>query len=507
MKTLDVSKERLDRELRFECLNRVPNNGPCMTESPNPYEPSAEPGSERQRPTFTRYRVLLGLCAASIIAYIGRNCLGVAEGQIREELNISIVSMGWVMGFFFWSYALAQIPAGCLAHVWGTRNALALYAFTWSLACIAMGLANDVNSLIAAQVFFGIAQAGLFPCAAAIISRWMPEQRRAIASGLLGGSQSLGGAVGSALAGALLSGALLAGLISLLFGESELVGLSFGDSERVSISGSFSWRWLYGLYAVPGVLWAVWFFLWFRDRPQDHRRVNAAELALLPRSEPVAAAAQKAEARDWLLNAVHLVLRIVTSFDLWMIFGQQFCRAAGYIFFATWFPRFLQETRNVSLASAGVLTAMPLLAVMLGSPIGGLIVDRIYNRTGSKRLSRQGVAVPAMLGSAVCIIVAYFIEDALPAVGVITIGSFCAGLGGSCGYTVTIDKAGDQVAPIFGAMNMAGNLGAAGCPIVVALIAERTGNWNTVLIFFAGIYLVAAACWALLNPEGSIDDK
>jgi len=54
---------------------------------------------------------------------------------------------------------------------------------------------------------------------------------------------------------------------------------------------------------------------------------------------------------------------------------------------------------------------------------------------------------------------------------------------------------------------MAGNLGAAICPILVAVIAERTGNWNSVLIFFVAVYLGAAACWAMLNPEGAIDDS
>lgn len=456
-----------------------------MNELPNPYEPSAGSSHPRpNRPSLARNYVLAGLCAAAIIAYIGRTCLGVAEGQIRDELDIPLVWMGVVMGAFFWSYALAQIPAGWLGHVWGPRNALTLYAWTWSLACLAMGMASNVASLIAAQIFFGMAQAGLFPCAAAVISRWIPDRRRAIASGLLGGSQSLGGAVGNALSGSLLAGVVL----------SSSVGSAGPEVGFVAID----WRALYVIYAVPGVLWAIWFSYWFRDRPHDHQRVNAAELALLPAARGPDTGDEKPPRTPW--------ARVVSSFDLWMIFGQQFCRAAGYIFFATWFPRFLQESRGVSLAAAGLLTALPLLAVMLGSPTGGYIVDRIYQRTGSKRLSRKGVAVPAMLGSAACIMLAYFIQDALPAVALITVGSFCAGLGGSCGYTVTIDKAGNHVAPVFGAMNMAGNLGAAICPVVVALIAQQSGNWNAVLIFFAAIYLGAAACWAALNPEGTIDD-
>jgi ACS family glucarate transporter-like MFS transporter/ACS family D-galactonate transporter-like MFS transporter len=55
-------------------------------------------------------------------------------------------------------------------------------------------------------------------------------------------------------------------------------------------------------------------------------------------------------------------------------------------------------------------------------------------------------------------------------------------------------------------MNMCGNLGAAFCPIIVERIANVTGNWNIVLVFFAFIYLAAAFCWCLVNPNGTILD-
>lgn len=465
-----------------------------MSQTPNPYEtPVASTststpaddahGSAGQRATITRYIVLAGLCVAAMIAYVGRNCLGLAENPISRELNISLKPMGWVMGTFFWTYALAQIPAGWLGHVWGPRKALALYALLWSVACFAMGAAAGFWSLIAAQLAFGIGQAGLFPCAAAVISRWIPEKRRAIASGLLGGSQSLGGAIGTALTGALLAGT---------------IGFWWGDTFIEFLGVAVNWRTLYAIYAVPGILWAMWFFLWFRDRPQDHRAVNKAELALYgAKVADTTAAAEPAPATPW--------GKVLTNFDVWMIFGQQFCRAAGYIFFPTWFPRFLQETRGLSIEASGWMAAQPLLAIVVGCPLGGWIADQIYHRTGSKRLSRQGVAITAMLGSAGCIFAAYFAQDARQAVNLMTAGAFLAGLGGSCGYAVTIDKAGQFVAPIFGAMNMAGNLAAAICPVVVAWIAEEIG-WNIVLMLFVAIYIGAAVCWGLLNPEGTIDD-
>ena len=58
---------------------------------------------------------------------------------------------------------------------------------------------------------------------------------------------------------------------------------------------------------------------------------------------------------------------ILTSSDMWLICGQQFFRAAGYVFYSTWFPTFLIATRGVSTAGAGALASLPLLAV--ASPV------------------------------------------------------------------------------------------------------------------------------------------
>ena len=437
---------------------------------------SSEP-TESQLPTnrasHVRYFVLAWLSVAATVAYIGRNCLGVAVGDIRGELGISVGEMGLVLSAFFWSYALAQIPCGWLGHVWGTRRALTVFALTWSVACAAMGFATGAWSLVVFQLLFGVAQAGIFPCSAAAITQWLPTSRRAIASGSLGSFMSIGGAIGVALTGFALSW--------------------------------ISWRWVFVIFALPGFIWAIGFYIWFRNRPEEHSAVSQDELKLIRADDPN----QKPAKTDPhpLQHGLNVMLAVILSFDMWMICGQQFFRGAGYIFFATWFPTYLVETRGVSTAESGYLTALPLMAVVAGCLLGGLLVDRIWNRTGSRRLSRQAVALVAMLGCAVFIGIAYFVHHPLAAVLLISTGTFFASLGGPCAYTVTMDKAGQHVAPIFGTMNMCGNFGAAVCPLVVAWMAEWLGQWDLVLLLFVGIYVAAAVCWSLLDPNGTFLER
>jgi nitrate/nitrite transporter NarK len=189
---------------------------------------------------------------------------------------------------------------------------------------------------------------------------------------------------------------------------------------------------------------------------------------------------------------------------MWGICGQQFFRAAGYSFYTTWFPTYLQSTHAAGVAESGVLTSLPLVAVICGSLIGGMLSDAILIRTGSRRLARQVLAATCMAICALLIFAATELRDATWAVVVISVGSFCSAIGGPCAYTVTIDLGGKQIATVFGAMNMTGNFGAAVSPFAIAWLVEATGQWRIVLFAFAGVYAAATVCWLLLGRADSL---
>jgi len=46
------------------------------------------------------------------------------------------------------------------------------------------------------------------------------------------------------------------------------------------------------------------------------------------------------------------------------------------------------------------------------------------------------------------------------------------------------------------------------CPLAVGLFVKLSGGkWQFVLPLFVGNYIVAALCWALLNPNGSFEEQ
>src|SRR5262245_23684023 len=98
--------------------------------------------SGKSKSTRVRYLVLVCLCLSATIAYLPRNSLGPAEKTIRLELGLSMKEMGSVMGAFMLAYAIFQLPGGWLAHVWGTRRGLSIFASAWSALSALFALAG-----------------------------------------------------------------------------------------------------------------------------------------------------------------------------------------------------------------------------------------------------------------------------------------------------------------------------------------------------------------------------
>ncbi len=426
---------------------------------------------------MVRYLVLVWLCLAATIAYVQRISLGVAESTIRKELDIDKDAMGWIGALFFLSYALFQLPTGWLAHTFGSRRALPVFSVLWSAATGCLALASGFASLVGVRLAMGAGQAGIFPASTTTITRWFPLTRRSVACGLLAAFMSAGGALGSAITGYLVEG--------------------------------IGWRTTFALYALPGILWAVGFWLWFRDSPEEHSWVDEKELAAIrPASLPPIggrddspASAQAAVARSSSASERVPWAIILGSPAMWWIGVQQFCRAAGYVFFATWFATYLQETRGVSVAESGLLNSFVLLGVVFGSLTGGAVSDWLLERTGSRRVARQYFSAVTLVCCAGLVVGAFFIQGTMLAVLAISAGTFFASCSGPCAYALSMDLGGRHVATVFSFMNMCGNLGAFAFPLLVPKLLGWTGSWDAVLFTFAIIHFVAAVCWLCFNAN------
>lgn len=390
-----------------------------------------------------RYLVLTFLCLIALIAYVQRLGVQTANTPIQRDFDINTEQFGSIGGALLLGYALMQVPAGWFADRIGSRNALVLYALLWSAIAGSIGLCERYETLRIVWFLMGMALAGVFPCAAKSIGAWFPDTEKATASGLLGSFTMLGTAAASLLTSRLLT--------------------------------HWSWQWIYVVYGAAGVVWAIAYFLLIPERTAQHD------------------AAPPMTRDDW--------KRLVASGPIWFLCGQQFFRAGAMIFFINWFPQFLKESRGFSELDAGVYAACVNLAALAGGVLGGFFSDWMFRRTGQRRLSRQGLAVVGMTSAAVFVVLTYAVENALLAIVLFSIGAFIATFGGVAGYTVAIEFGGTRIGLVFSLMNSAGNFGGFLVHQSVGSLKERTGSWNVALFVVAGVFVVDAVCWALLNPR------
>src|SRR6185436_13324528 len=222
-----------------------------------------------ERPSRTRYWVIFFAVTLAIITYVDRVCISKAAPLMQQDLGLTKQQMGYAFAAFGWAYALFEIPGGWLGDVIGPRKVLMRVVMMWSLFTAATGWAWNQMSLVVFRFLFGIGEAGCFPNLTKAFTIWLPKHERVPAQGIMWLSARWGGAF---------TPLLVAWVLDLLTKHG---------------GGRFApWRVAFVLFGFLGVVWAFFFYRWFRDKPSQHPSVNAGELAILVDSEKNAATHQ-----------------------------------------------------------------------------------------------------------------------------------------------------------------------------------------------------------------------
>jgi len=210
-----------------------------------------------------RHRVLGMLFLLAVVTYVDRVCISVAGTTMQRDLGLSLQQWGWVLGAFSLSYAVFEVPSGALGDRIGPRRVLARIVTWWSAFTALTGLATGFWPLLVTRFCFGAGEAGAFPNAAATITRWFPPRERAGAQGVVWMASRFGAAISPVLV--------------------------------VPLQAALSWRATFFVFGGVGILWAIWWYAWFRDDPREKRGVSAREIAEIG----IAAGSHKHAATPW----------------------------------------------------------------------------------------------------------------------------------------------------------------------------------------------------------------
>src|SRR5436189_1303649 len=130
------------------------------------------------RPTRIRHRVLGLTILLGMVTYLDRVCISVLAPNIQEELSLSKMEMSYVFSAFALAYAAFEIPTAWWADRVGSRRVLTRIVLWWSAFTIATAAAFNYASLFTVRFLFGIGEAGAWPNAARVFTRWIPARER-----------------------------------------------------------------------------------------------------------------------------------------------------------------------------------------------------------------------------------------------------------------------------------------------------------------------------------------
>jgi len=416
-----------------------------------------------ERPTRTRFVLVAWLCGLAGVLYLDRICMSQAVKPIRDELKLSNSQISYVAMAFTLAYGLFEVPTGRLGDRIGARAVLTRIVLWWSAFTMLTGAAFGFVALLVVRFLFGAGEAGAYPNAARVISRWFPAGERGRVQGVMLTAAQLGAVTAPFLAAVLI----------------EHTG----------------WRSAFVVFGLVGVIWAVGFWIWFRDEPARHPRVNATELATIragadPQPPPI-------EPIPW-----RAVLR---SVGIWMLGLAMISSAFNAYFYYTWFPTYLQDARGLSNLAAGRLSSLVLAGGAAGVLLGGFVADRIHRSWVSVALARRVFGGGVYLVAASCLAIGMSADDATTLAAFAALSCFVVHLTLPTWWSAAIEQSGRHVGSLFGLMNTMGVVGALASQwFVGALVDWRKDQgftdreqWDPVFPVYVGALLIGALAWTM----------
>ncbi len=418
-------------------------------------------------PTRARQWVIFFAVTLAVVTYVDRACIWQTAPDIQRDLGFDKEQMGWIFAVFSVAYGLFEIPGGWMGDRFGPRTTLMRVVLMWSLFTAATGWAWNWPSMAVCRFLFGAGEAGCFPNLTKVFSIWLPKSERVRAQGIMWLSARWGGA--------------------------------FTPLLVVWVLNFASWRAAFMLFGMLGIIWAFFFYRWFRDDPRAHPAVNSAELALLESATHNAVGHGDVPWR-----------RFMGSGSVWLLWLQYFCINYAWYSYISWLPTFLSETYGVTLTKEwlAILAGLPLFFGGLGSLFTGMVSARLALWLGSTARTRRVLGCVGFAGAAAMLGLSTQASSALIAMLLVGLAAFANDLSMPGSWAACMDIGGRYAGSLSGSMNMVGQIGSAIGPVAVAQVLKYSGNnWALTFWMAAIVYAIGAVCWLFIDPVTPLDEK
>ncbi|MGE1062202.1 MFS transporter [Megasphaera paucivorans] len=425
---------------------------------------NAQSLSGTKKATKFRWFIISLIFLIYTVASADRSNLGVALPFLRQEFQMTNTEAGAIASLFSVGYALAQVPAGFMFSKLGVHK-----IFSWALIATSvftgfMGTANSAFALKGLRLGLGLSEAALPVGITTTINNWFPAKEKGTASGIF-------------LAGAKF-GPVLVPLLSAL------------------IIANWGWRPIFYICAVPGIVFAIIWLIFVRNKPEESKYCNEVEQEYIKNENDITKESEEkshAFSFGWLdtlirskktaeLDTTH---QILTSWNVWgAAIGYFFIAGIVYVLYA-WIPTYLVTVKHFSIMKMGFVASAPWIGAVIGNLLGGWISDRIL----AKR-RKPMMIVTALTTAIMMYLMITSPNDSFYMGMLLLIAGIFLNLGYSAFMVYPMGLTSKEKYPIaMSIVNTGGQFGGAVAPLVVGFILD-VFNWNTVFIFLSLCSLV-----------------
>ncbi|BCG00712.1 MFS transporter [Paraburkholderia sp. PGU19] len=412
---------------------------------------------KRFRVTSATSIVLLMLCIMYFITYLDRVNVSTAAAGFGKEFHLSHTEIGLVFSAFAYPYLVFQIIGGWVSDRFGAKRTLIACGAIWALATLLTGFAGGLVSLLFARVLLGFGEGATFPAATAAMSRWVAKEKRGFAQGITHAAARIGNAVAP--------------------GVIVLVMTTWGWRESFYICGAFSLLWV--------VVWA----LTFTEYPKEHRRITQEELDFLP--------PPKAKMANVPWKALFKRMTPVTI--------VYFCYGWTLWLFLSWIPQYFLHSYQLDLKKSAIFASAVFFAGVIGDTLGGIVTDKVFERTGNLRRARSWMVSICMLLTLASLVPLMLTHNLYVSMVCLSAGFFFAEMTIGPMWAIPMDIAPEYSGTASGMMNTGSALAAIISPVLSGYLIDTFGSWE---LPFAGSMLLMAIGVVLafrMQPESRFE--
>lgn len=394
----------------------------------------------------TRYSLIALAVAAVFICYIDRVIIAIAIIPMAADFGWSAEEQGRILASFFAGYLLTQLVGGWLAQRFGGKVVLGAGVVFWSIFTMLTPIAatGGLAALIITRVLMGVGEGVTFPAIYTLYGRWLPENERSRAVGMLFSAIPLGSVV-----------ALVA---------------------TPMLVTNYGWQTAFYLFGAFGI---VWWFAWQKftaATPDEHPRVSAEEL------QEIRGSAEKPDD-----SVPPTMKQLVSKPAVWAIIVSHFCANWGTYVLLAWLPTYFNKGLGVDFSQVGVYTMIPYIFAFLSLNMGGWIADKLLQRGFDRTWVRKVMQAIGFSGLAIVLAVVGYVDSLPLAIVLMSVGNIFGGTMAG-GYGVNhLDIAPKGAGTIMGLSNTAGTVPGILGVYVSGMILEATDSWVLVFQTAAGV--------------------